>query len=526
MVADFVDRRVRGNVREFEEDDVYPEEFIEEMKALGFFGLLAPAEYGGVDVTTACFAAVCEELARGWMSLAGAIGGHSVITYLIRTFGTDEQQRKFLPQMATGELRATMALTEPGGGSDLQAMRTHADVDGDDFVVSGSKTWISNAAHSGLIGLLCLTDRTASPAHRGMSVLLAQPGEGVEVSDRTGSGPALPRPVRTTPTGTEEAARVNPGDLVVQVSTTPGVAGTPVGLRVSARQGRVTTATWSFGDRTPQVNGVEVSHTWVVPGSYRVSVRARLDNGRTGFRDVVMPVLAAPTATTTPTAPAPAPAPAPASTRTTTTTTTTTRADARPVASLSVSPRSVTVGDRVTANATRSRDDGTSLSYRIAWGDSSTSRPTNGTASHRYEKTGTYTVTLTVTDSARQRDTDTATVTVGEPPVWAGGHGKCYHGGAMDIDNDGTTDWSLGEDGLTLRGPGGFTAFAASQSDHSSSYTDCESASYERTSYTLEEHQWLRICLMTSGGRMSSVTVVQVPEDYYETMVEYDYVVW
>ncbi|NLT54376.1 MAG: PKD domain-containing protein, partial [Actinomycetales bacterium] len=356
--------------------------------------------------------------------------------------------------------------------------------------------------------------------------VLAQPGEGVEVSDRTGSGPALPRPVRTTPTGTEEAARVNPGDLVVQVSTTPGVAGTPVGLRVSARQGRVTTATWSFGDRTPQVNGVEVSHTWVVPGSYRVSVRARLDNGRTGFRDVVMPVLAAPTATTTPTAPAPAPAPAPASTRTTTTTTTTTRADARPVASLSVSPRSVTVGDRVTANATRSRDDGTSLSYRIAWGDSSTSRPTNGTASHRYEKTGTYTVTLTVTDSARQRDTDTATVTVGEPPVWAGGHGKCYHGGAMDIDNDGTTDWSLGEDGLTLRGPGGFTAFAASQSDHSSSYTDCESASYERTSYTLEEHQWLRICLMTSGGRMSSVTVVQVPEDYYETMVEYDYVVW
>jgi len=182
LVREFVDERVRPRVRDFEQSDTYPEEFIEEMKKLGFFGLLVPADYGGVEVSTACFARVTEELARGWMSLAGAIGGHSVITYLIKTFGTPEQREKYLPLMAGGTVRATMALTEPGGGSDLQAMRTHATADGDELVINGSKTWISNARHSGLIGLLCVTDRTLSAAHKGMSVLLVEPGAGLEIS--------------------------------------------------------------------------------------------------------------------------------------------------------------------------------------------------------------------------------------------------------------------------------------------------------------------------------------------------------
>lgn len=182
LVREFVDKHVRPRVRDFEQQDRYPEEFIEKMKELGFFGLLIPADYGGVEVSTACFARVTEELARGWMSLAGAIGGHSVISYLITEFGTDEQRKRYLPLMADGTVRATMALTEPGGGSDLQAMRTHADLHGDDLVISGSKTWISNARHSGLIGLLCVTDRCASPTHEGMSVALVEPGEGLTVS--------------------------------------------------------------------------------------------------------------------------------------------------------------------------------------------------------------------------------------------------------------------------------------------------------------------------------------------------------
>lgn len=184
MVADFVDERVAPRVRDFEPDDIYPEEFIEEMKTLGFFGLLIPTEYGGVDVSTACFARVTEELSRGWMSLAGAIGGHSVISYLIRTFGTAEQQQRYLGAMADGSIRATMALTEPGGGSDLQAMRTTASPDGDGWMLRGSKTWISNAAHAGLFGVLCISDPEARPAHRGMSVMLVEPGDGVQVSKK------------------------------------------------------------------------------------------------------------------------------------------------------------------------------------------------------------------------------------------------------------------------------------------------------------------------------------------------------
>jgi alkylation response protein AidB-like acyl-CoA dehydrogenase len=184
LVRAFVEERVKPGVRELEESDTYPEAFIEEMKDLGFFGLLVPAELGGVQVSTAVFARVTEELARGWMSLAGAIGGHSVICYLLKTFGTPEQQQRYLPRMATGEVRATMALTEPGGGSDLQHMRTFAVLEGDCYVVSGSKTWISNAAHSGLVGLLCRTDREAEPAHRGFSILLVEPGDGLEISKK------------------------------------------------------------------------------------------------------------------------------------------------------------------------------------------------------------------------------------------------------------------------------------------------------------------------------------------------------
>jgi alkylation response protein AidB-like acyl-CoA dehydrogenase len=182
LVREFVNRDVKPVVRELEHANAYPEELIGRMKQLGIFGLAIPEPWGDARVSTSCYALITEELARGWMSLAGAMGGHTVVAKLILAFGTDEQKRAYLPRMATGELRATMALTEPGGGSDLQALRTTARREGDSYVISGSKTWISNARHSGLVALLCKTDPAARPAHAGISIVLAEPGDGFTVS--------------------------------------------------------------------------------------------------------------------------------------------------------------------------------------------------------------------------------------------------------------------------------------------------------------------------------------------------------
>ncbi|MFE7030372.1 acyl-CoA dehydrogenase family protein [Streptomyces sp. NPDC057621] len=183
-VQDFVDKEVKPVVRELEHGNTYPEALIEQMKRLGIYGLAVPEEYGGTPVSVPCYVLITEELARGWMSLAGAMGGHTVVAKLVLTFGTEEQKRHWLPRLATGEVRATMALTEPGGGSDLQAMSTVARKapDGDGYVVSGSKTWITNSRRSGLIALLCKTDPHASPAHRGISILLVEHGPGLTVS--------------------------------------------------------------------------------------------------------------------------------------------------------------------------------------------------------------------------------------------------------------------------------------------------------------------------------------------------------
>ncbi len=182
LVRDFVDRDVKPAVRELEHANTYPAQLIERMKQLGIFGLAIPGPWGEAHVSTPCYALVTEELARGWMSLAGAMGGHTVVAKLILGYGTPEQQRRYLPRMATGEVRAAMALTEPGGGSDLQAMRTTARLDGDRYVISGAKTWISNARHSQLVALLCKTDPAAQPAHAGISIILAEPGPGFVLS--------------------------------------------------------------------------------------------------------------------------------------------------------------------------------------------------------------------------------------------------------------------------------------------------------------------------------------------------------
>ena len=182
VVREFVNREVKPVVRDLEHANAYPEKLIGQMKELGVFGLAIPEPWGASAVSTPCFALVTEELARGWMSLAGAMGGHTVVATLILAFGTPAQQQRYLPAMAAGELRATMALTEPGGGSDLQNIRTVARRDGDSYVINGAKTWITNARRSGLVALLCKTDPAARPAHTGISIVLAEPGPGFVVS--------------------------------------------------------------------------------------------------------------------------------------------------------------------------------------------------------------------------------------------------------------------------------------------------------------------------------------------------------
>ena len=183
-VAEWVDREVKPVVNSLEHANTYPDKLIEQMKQMGIYGLAVPEPWGEAAVSMPCYALVTAELARGWMSLAGAMGGHTVVAKLLLAFGTKEQQDKYLPKVATGEIRATMALTEPGGGSDLQAMRTVArrDPDGGGYVLNGSKTWITNARRSQLIALLCKTDPAASPRHKGISILLVEHGPGLTVS--------------------------------------------------------------------------------------------------------------------------------------------------------------------------------------------------------------------------------------------------------------------------------------------------------------------------------------------------------
>ncbi|MEX2291103.1 MAG: acyl-CoA dehydrogenase family protein [Mycobacteriales bacterium] len=182
LVRDFVDKGVKPVASDLEHANAYPEALIEQMKEMGIFGLAIPEPYGHVAVSTPCYAMVTEELARGWMTLAGAMGGHTVVSKLLLAHGTEEQKAHYLPLMATGEVRATMALTEPGGGSDLQALRTTARKDGEDYLVNGTKTWITNARRSALLAVLVRTDPQADPPHRGMSILLCEHGPGLEVS--------------------------------------------------------------------------------------------------------------------------------------------------------------------------------------------------------------------------------------------------------------------------------------------------------------------------------------------------------
>ena len=181
-VARFLQRDVKPYVKQLEHDDEYPAEVVERMKELGLFGATIPAEYGGLGLSCTTYAAIVEAVSTVWMSLSGIFNSHLIMAAAVQRFGTAEQRQAFLPRFATGELRGGLALTEPDCGTDLQAIRTTAQRDGAEYVVNGTKTWISNGIHGQCFALLVKTDLDAAPRHRGMSLFLAEKGPGFTVS--------------------------------------------------------------------------------------------------------------------------------------------------------------------------------------------------------------------------------------------------------------------------------------------------------------------------------------------------------
>ncbi|MFC3227419.1 acyl-CoA dehydrogenase family protein [Marinibaculum pumilum] len=186
LVLDSVDRFLKRDVAPYvhalEKDDIYPEEIVARMKELGLFGAIIPEQYGGLGLRPSLYAKVIERISAVWMSISGIINSHLIMSHIVARTGTEAQKEAFLPRFATGELRGGLALTEPDCGTDLQAIRMTAKRDGDDYVVNGTKTWISNGIHGQCFALLVKTDPTVEPRHAGMSMFLAEKGEGFEVS--------------------------------------------------------------------------------------------------------------------------------------------------------------------------------------------------------------------------------------------------------------------------------------------------------------------------------------------------------
>jgi alkylation response protein AidB-like acyl-CoA dehydrogenase len=187
VLRDWVADRIAPVAQQWEREGRYPTEIVDEMKQMGLFGMLVPEEHGGLGLDAVSYGIVFEEISKAWMGVAGILGSHSLATNLIVQSGTDEQRQRFLPDLATGARRSGIGLTEPGAGSDLQGIATTARLDGDHYVVNGTKTWITNARYADPLPVLVKTDHSAEPAHRGMSVLLVEAGTpGFEVSKDIG----------------------------------------------------------------------------------------------------------------------------------------------------------------------------------------------------------------------------------------------------------------------------------------------------------------------------------------------------
>jgi butyryl-CoA dehydrogenase len=191
-IRDFVDREVLPNVARYDHADEFPAPLVETMKEMGLFGVTIPERYGGLGLDLTTYALIVEELSRGWISLSGVLNTHFMASFMVKTFGSEEQKDRLLPTMARGEVRCAFSMTEPHAGSDVQAIRTRAVPDGEDFVITGQKMWVTNGLRAGIVMLLAVTDPSAQPRHAGMTAFIVEKEPGVSEQ----AGLTIPAPLK------------------------------------------------------------------------------------------------------------------------------------------------------------------------------------------------------------------------------------------------------------------------------------------------------------------------------------------
>jgi alkylation response protein AidB-like acyl-CoA dehydrogenase len=228
-IREWVDREVVPVASELEHADTYPAELVHEMREFGLFGVTIPEEYGGLGLGLDTYALIVIELSRGWTTLSGIMNGSFIAGWMIRHHGTDEQKRRYLPRLATGELRASFSMTEPHAGSDVQAIRTTAVRDNDDFVVTGQKMWVTNGWRSGIVMLLTKTEPAADPPHTGMTGFIIE--KPPEVSELPGLSIPMPGLKKLGYKGVESTELIFDGFRTPLTSVLGGEAGVNAGFK-------------------------------------------------------------------------------------------------------------------------------------------------------------------------------------------------------------------------------------------------------------------------------------------------------
>jgi alkylation response protein AidB-like acyl-CoA dehydrogenase len=197
MVHQFADEQILPNAEHYDHEDAFPEPIVEQMKELGLFGVTIPEEYGGMGLDLTTYAMIVEELSRGWISISGVINTHFIGSYLLMKFGSEEQKQKYLPRMATGEIRAAFSLSEPELGSDVQAIKTSAKkTDDGSYEINGQKMWVTNGLRSDLVFVLVRTDPNAEKPYLGMTCFIAEKEGGVQENTGPYAGLKVPDQLR------------------------------------------------------------------------------------------------------------------------------------------------------------------------------------------------------------------------------------------------------------------------------------------------------------------------------------------